>query len=421
MKIQSLSRQLNHAALTGFLGVGLMLSWALFRYSGTNFAEFAKASNPTYVYIGSYTDEVEGIMSGSDHSGKGIYSLQLNEDGTLSRIGQLAVGKNPTFLTLHPSKSFLYAANELGSSEPGTIYSLKISPESGSLAIVNVRVCPGYNPSSIDVDPEGQFLAASFFLGGGGVASFWLNADGSIGETADLVTWTAPPGSPLEGVTSQVHAVGFARHTDLLFALDIALGYVVTLALDRSTGRLTRTFTLELPVDWGVRSLAFADQSAVAPGSEWRAMYISLQSASGLATVLYNSVTGETKLAQRVSYEAECVAGATIAAADQYVMQACRRDSSVRVSLIDKESGLISGHATTIPAVGSNDRGFAAFIDEAGILTAVVGYLSADLTATFKAKDVLDAKSDLKSGLEYDLTEAMYLGSPAYVVIKRKT
>src|SRR5262245_55375825 len=67
-------------------------------------ANTATAATEVHVYVGTYTDG----------KSKGIYLFRLNtETGKLTPHGLAVESPNPSFLAIHPSRKYLYAANEL--------------------------------------------------------------------------------------------------------------------------------------------------------------------------------------------------------------------------------------------------------------------------------------------------------------------
>src|SRR5437867_2602169 len=102
------------------------------------------------VFIGTYT----GARS------KGIYSSRLNmKTGELTPPELAAETANPTFLTIHPKKSVLYAANEIGKFEgksSGGVTAYSIDPASGKLTPLNQQPSGGSGPCHVATDHSGK-------------------------------------------------------------------------------------------------------------------------------------------------------------------------------------------------------------------------------------------------------------------------
>src|SRR5690349_12579220 len=66
----------------------------------------AQASGERLLFVGTYTNNAAGS--------KGIYAFRFNPStGKATALGVAGETDSPSWLALHPSKRFLYAANEL--------------------------------------------------------------------------------------------------------------------------------------------------------------------------------------------------------------------------------------------------------------------------------------------------------------------
>ena len=81
------------------------------------------------VYIGNYT-------SGDDAA---IYYGELEPaSGTLRILGKTPCEENPSYVSVHPSGTHLYAANEVNSFDGGgAVSAFAIDPDSGALTFLN--------------------------------------------------------------------------------------------------------------------------------------------------------------------------------------------------------------------------------------------------------------------------------------------
>ncbi len=133
----------------------------------------------TRIYIGTYT----GPKS------KGIYTSTLNEKtGELTPPVLAGETVNPTFLAIHPSQRFLYAANEIGNFEgtkAGSITSFSIEGSNGGLTVLNQASSLGNGPCHLVVDHTGKMVLAANY-GGGSVVVLPIQPDGRLGKSADF-------------------------------------------------------------------------------------------------------------------------------------------------------------------------------------------------------------------------------------------
>ena len=127
------------------------------------------------VYVGTYT----GPKS------QGIYQLELDPaTGVLQPRGLAAETPSPSFLAIHPSRKFLYAANEVGQyrgKESGSVSAFAIDPRSGRLELLNAQPSGGAHPCFVAVDPTGRDLLVANYSGGS-VEVLPIGPDGRLGE-----------------------------------------------------------------------------------------------------------------------------------------------------------------------------------------------------------------------------------------------
>src|SRR5438094_5779015 len=80
-----------------------------------------------FVYVGTYTNEKS--------KSKGIYSFRFDStSGEMTPPTLAAEVANPSFLTIHPNRKFLYAVSELAK---GEVTSYAIDPKTGALTRLN--------------------------------------------------------------------------------------------------------------------------------------------------------------------------------------------------------------------------------------------------------------------------------------------
>ena len=100
-----------------------------------SYKEEPKKKSPTFVYIGTYTEKQFHILG--DKLGKGIYTLQLEEDGTLTQTCEPAPSRSPAFVRTTPDKRFLYTINEImdygGSTNDASVTAFSIDQSTGTL------------------------------------------------------------------------------------------------------------------------------------------------------------------------------------------------------------------------------------------------------------------------------------------------
>ena len=103
--------------------------------------------------------------------------------GTLTPPTLAAETPSPSFLAIHPTRKFLVAANENGTTDHagGAVSSFTLDPATGRLTYLNSQTTGGAGPCFVSIDPTGKVVLAANY-GGGSVASLPMAADGKLGH-----------------------------------------------------------------------------------------------------------------------------------------------------------------------------------------------------------------------------------------------
>lgn len=111
-----------------------------------------------YIYVGTYTRSLPHVQAKSE----GIYLLQMDPgSGAITQVSKIPGRRNLSFLTLHPSGNYLYAANEVGDfggKASGAVSAFAIDRASGALTFLNQEPTDGAAPCHLSVDATGQFI-----------------------------------------------------------------------------------------------------------------------------------------------------------------------------------------------------------------------------------------------------------------------
>jgi 6-phosphogluconolactonase len=136
------------------------------------------------------------FLFASNTNSVSVYTI--NGNGTLSPIlnGQnnFAAGNTPHALTVDPSGQFLYTANI----NRANISAFRIDQATGALTpLAGSPFSTGLDPNYILVHPDGKVLFTAD-QGSNEVARFTVNADGTLTQTANAVTF--PSGNGTNGI-----------------------------------------------------------------------------------------------------------------------------------------------------------------------------------------------------------------------------
>jgi 6-phosphogluconolactonase len=210
------------------------------------------AANAARVYIGTYTVDPSAPLP-TGH-GEGIYLADVDPaTGALSHVKLAAKSLSPTWLTLSDDHRVLYAVNEIasfGADKSGTVSSYAVSAD-GSLKLLNIVSSSGSIPCFISIDPSKKFAMVANYTGGS-YSVIRLKADGSLGETTDVVkpggplsvynATDKPPGmfGDLKPHGSRGHMIAPDPSGRYVIGADAGRDQIFVWTLDASTGKLTQ-------------------------------------------------------------------------------------------------------------------------------------------------------------------------------------
>lgn len=198
------------------------------------------------VLIGTYTG------GGS----RGIYAADWDAKvGALGRPRLVAECENPSYLTLHPARTHVYAVSERWSSGGGAVLAY---PLDGSSSVpVSTVPSHGNSPCHLAVDPRGEFLVVSNYSSG--TASMYRLTNGLPVEPAAVLRLEGkgPNAERQEG--PHAHSACFDPTGERIHVVDLGTDRLWGYALDRAAGTvrpLDPPFTAIAPGS-GPRHMAF--------------------------------------------------------------------------------------------------------------------------------------------------------------------
>lgn len=189
---------------------------------------------------------------------KGIYHCSLNtKTGKLSNPTLAAEVGGPGFLAMHPKGSHLYAVCAVSGRPSVAAYAIKKRRGVATLEFVNSVEIGDGGAAHIAVDPTGRTILTAQY-GGGSVAVFSLNKDGSIRERTQLVDH-AGGSNAVSGRQTKSHAhwVGFSPDNRFAFVPDLGLDKVLIYKIDVATSKITPHGFGKVPPGGGPRHMKF--------------------------------------------------------------------------------------------------------------------------------------------------------------------
>jgi 6-phosphogluconolactonase (cycloisomerase 2 family) len=247
---------------------------------------------------------------GSKGNGQGIYLFQMNPStGALSPRELFSDGSNPSWLAFDPSKTHLYAANEIQTfqgTNSGSVSAFSINRSNGHLTLLNTVSSQGAGPAHLSVHPTGKYvLVANYF--GGNVAVLPIRANGELGPATDVKedvgtvgsthAASAPPGSFAISGHDHPHAHMIQADPAGQFVLvsDLGLDQILIWKFDSQKGTLSANdpASVSLPAGDGPRHFSFH------PNGRW--LYSLQEEGSTVVFFDYDATRGRLTANQTIS------------------------------------------------------------------------------------------------------------------------
>jgi 6-phosphogluconolactonase len=310
------------------------------------------AANPKYlVFVGTYTNKTES---------KGIYAYEFDADtGKLMAKGVAAETPDPSWVAVHPSGKYLYAANEAG--KASTVSAFTVGAKSGKLALLNQLPSLGEDPCYLSFDKTGEYVFVANYTSGN-VVVFPIGADGKLGAASANVHDEGKLG-PNKERQDGPHAHWIETSPDNRFALvaDLGLDEVLVYRFDADRGSLAPNAQVEVKAGSGPRHLAFSPDGKLS--------FSLNELASSLTWFLYDPLRGWLMELRTVSTLPKHYAGRNDAAEialhpnGKFLYASNRGHDSIAVFAFNPGKGTLTLVAY-VPTGGKEPRHFA--IDPSG-------------------------------------------------------
>jgi len=295
-------------------------------------------------YVGNYTTKT---------TSKGIYEFTFDPaTGKMSGLELAGETKDPSWVIVHPSGKYLYAANERG--KDSSISAFAIEPKSGKLTLLNALPALGEDPCHLAIDRTGKFLLTANYSSGN-VAVFPILSDGKLGGHTALVTDQGQPGPNTKRQEGpHAHWIGASEHNRFVYVSDLGLDKVFVYKFDATTGTLADAGSAVAKPGTGPRHVAFS--------SDGKFMYV-LGELESTVTVFAND-KGAFRSVQNVPMLPTGFSGRNDAAeieihpSGKFLYASNRGHDSIVVFAIDPKQGTLT-QVQDIPTGGQEPRHFA--------------------------------------------------------------
>ena len=330
-------------------------------------ADKPAASRKYLVFVGTYTTKTES---------KGIYSYEFDADtGKLTPKGVAAGTRDPSWVAVHPSGKFLYAANEAG--KVSSVSAFSVDKKSGKLTLLNQMPALGEDPCYISLDRTGKYVFVANYTSGN-IVVFPLGTEGKLGAVTANVRDEGKLGPNKERQDGpHAHWIEATAHNHFVYVADLGLDRVLIYKFDAAKGSLAPGapqppketpdraaapdhFSATLNPGAGPRHTAF--------GPDGRFMYV-LGELQSTVTVFANDARETYRSVQQTSTLPKGFSGRNDAAEiavnpnGKFLYASNRGHDSIAVFAIEPSKGTLT-FVAHVPTGGKEPRHFA--IDPSG-------------------------------------------------------
>jgi len=182
---------------------------------------------------------ISAFVSGDD-AAINAYHLSVST-GELKLLHRTTGLQQPFFLALSPNRKFLYATHaptEFGGPDQERVVAFELVGRTGQLKRLNEQSALGSAACYLTVDASGKtVLVANYNTGN--VASFPVQADGSLGEAATMFQHQEVRVNDDQPVVPHAHCIVVSSNNQFAFAADLGLDQIIAYRLDAAAAQLS--------------------------------------------------------------------------------------------------------------------------------------------------------------------------------------
>ena len=177
-----------------------------------------------FVYIGSYSNGVQGFRFSSDN-------------GSLEPLGVSGTVAKPSWVSADPAFEHLYAVSELDGTEEGGVTSFAIDRKTGKLSTLNHLPSGGIAPCHLSVDASDKMLIVANYTSGG-VSAFPVESNGSLGKRSSLMTAQGSSVNKARQDGPHAHETVITSDNQRVYVPDLGLDEIRIYKLEPGSARL---------------------------------------------------------------------------------------------------------------------------------------------------------------------------------------
>jgi 6-phosphogluconolactonase len=148
--------------------------------------------------------------------------------------------KNPSFVTIHPNRRFLYAVGEIDQfrgKKGGAVSAFAIDPKDGKLTLINQETTGGGGPCFVTIDATGKVALIANY-GGGSISAVPVKPDGSLGAPTAFVQHTGSSVNKSRQSEPHAHSLNPTPDNKYAIAADLGLDKLLVYKLNPADGTL---------------------------------------------------------------------------------------------------------------------------------------------------------------------------------------
>jgi len=288
----------------------------------------------SYAYVGTYTKGAGG----------GIHVFHVEPATGAWTPSTVVTASNPAFLALHPSRRWLYAANE-GPAQ-GAVSAFVIDQRTGELSLLNQEPVPDGPPCHISVDATGRWVFVANYSSGS-LCVYRTERDGRLGAMSDHVQHRGRGRNPKRQEGPHAHSISLDAGSRFALVCDLGLDKLLIYRVDLEKGKLIAHGEVRTRSGAGPRHFAFEPNG--------RYGYVINELDNTVTAFAYDSDAGAMAEIQTIptlpeGCSEESYAGAIHAhPAGKFIYGSNRGHDSIAIFRLDSASGRLSarGHQPT--------------------------------------------------------------------------
>lgn len=364
-------------------------------------------SNTRLVFVGSLNREAP-YFQGARGVGLSVYSF---DEKTLEtrKLADTNDVDNPTFLSVTPDGTRIYANSEVFTWREGTVSAYGFDRSSGTLTYLNKQPSLGSITAHNTITRDGtKLLVANYGMGEGGpdraVAVYGFDKDGALTPPLASVSHKGTGPNATRQERSHAHSVTETIAGGTAIVADLGIDRLVSYRIERD-GSLSKLAESELPPGAGPRHLALHPNG--------RFVFVMNELDSTVVSMKFDEASGKLSIVDAKpavpagARDSNHCADIQISPDGRFVYGSNRGHDSVVIMAVDQQTGALSlvGY---VPCGGATPRNLA--------LTPSGGHL---FSANQNGDRISIFARDADSGMLADTGRVIGIGTPMCVKIVR--